>query len=400
MEIVSKSQTYEFDKQAIFCLIDWLTVVYNDCTLREILKNYNITDLSDDFEDAWSHRYFHSKGYAIDPCLNLRGINIQFHFDDMLQFWDQDLFSDSLFDTPFSYIRVDCSGSALQQIRDSGLSIDEEIWIPFSVSGSYHVTRCDFAYDLINYCPEFLDQTILLCQECGSAPSFGSGLNLPVANCGRPMQASLKLSGREKTLYIGGSRSARKLRIYDKLLEYSSKHKNVEIPYKGDYPVESWIRIELQTRNHISDNLLYGYGEPAFCGSFQCVFRYIYDSFGIRDGKHLDQVSETWQKLFDWKLIPSIIQNLHSVQIEVDSYQKSKNVCMNFAFSSIVHLISRIGISDFYNMLNERLLYLQQSDDPVVQRQWMRLLTKICDPVDGFGSHFVMGKGNFYQLLD
>lgn len=360
-------------QQGIFYKLDWFTAVFENCSIFEVLDVLGI-DLSYDVMEVYSNLYLSSKGYGTDVTFNFDGINIKtdlyscfyrvFHTDDFDSINPEDFFS-----APFSKIRMDLSGKALDQLRTSGFDVDSYFRVPFSLSDhqSYHVTRADFAFDLVDYAPDFLLKCCIACEKYCT----DSG-RLFTSTGGTGMKYSLR-TGDQRTLYIGSPRSDKLLRIYDKKLQYEQAHRlQSDCPFNaGDDVPRSWIRIELQTRNAAAQSLLYDTED-----SFQ-IFKFIYDNFAIRQGRGLEApICEEWVNLFDWATIPRIIQNAKSVHYECIADRAGKYI-RNIAFSNIVIHLADVGIDNFIVEISSELERLQKSSFPLDHRRWCSLLFKL-----------------------
>ena len=90
-----------------------------------------------------------------------------------------------------------------------------------------HFTRCDVAFDIINY-DDVINYRIW---------NFGQSQNLY-------LDRNLKL----ETAYFGAPSSSKQIRMYNKLLEQKKRHKDVPIN------INNWWRLELQLRGKVIDN--------------------------------------------------------------------------------------------------------------------------------------------------
>ena len=215
-----------------------------------------------------------------------------------------------VFDMVVPSIRVDLSGKALDYLR--GCDFEFYDFRANQCLLSYHITRCDWAFDFVNYCPDFMDKLIDHIQR----HSLASG-RIPLSSTHGAVKYSLKL-GSEKTLYLGASKSDKLLRIYDKALQLKDADTGLwkeEIPY--DDP-DSWFRIELQTRNKTAHGLLM----PGLDGQIMeyiDILKYIFDSYAFADGEQdarssARQCVDFWYKLFPWNEVKKkIIQNAYFV---------------------------------------------------------------------------------------
>lgn len=356
--------------------LDWYTAMFENCSILNILDLLDI-NISYDLMAVYSNLYLSSKGYGTDVTFNFDGINIKtdlnacyrvFHTDDLDSIDPLDFFG-----ARFAKIRMDLSGKALDLLRSYGIDVDTFFSIPFELGEgqSFHVTRADFAFDLVNYAPDFLDSTLAACEEYHSS----AGRLYVGASSG--MKYSVRI-GDQKTLYLGSPRSEQLLRIYDKKLQFDQAHRlQSDCPYNVDGCCpDSWIRIELQTRNGTAEHLLYDHDDPLQ------IFKFIFEKFSLRKEKGLDaEICEEWLDLFDWENIPRLLykmQNPHTV-----SYgDRAEGYIKNIAFSNIVVLVKYIGWDAFRALIDSQFEDLQRSPHPLDHRRWCSLFHKMSCAVD------------------
>lgn len=293
-------------------LIDWFQAVFNDCTIEDVFGSIGVNYLiTDDVEKVFAERFWISEGYVTNLVFNFNGIIVKVRGYELQQLLHEHGMNDveeldvSVFDWVFPYVNITLSGSTLEFLRQSGVDVNSILFKPLLLpeGASYHVTRVDFAFDLVNYMPNFLDD----CLEQVKRSALPSGRLMSKGQGG--MCYTVRKGNKEKTLYLGSTKSNKLLRIYDKNMQYQFKQGSN--PYaEGDELPDSWIRVELQTRRaEECHKLLYG------CeGDMLKVLRYVYDNFALveSDGSKYGQerhVSECWITLFDWEGISKIIQN-------------------------------------------------------------------------------------------
>lgn len=118
-------------------------------------------------------------------------------------------------------IRLDISGTDLDYLRQFMLPDTEFTNSDFwgENQKDYNVTRSDFAFDFVNYKPEFLDSVLnwIKDQERGGELSKNE-FRLRVGRSSG-IQYSYRCGCGQKTLYLGSPRGDKMVRIYDKLLE-------------------------------------------------------------------------------------------------------------------------------------------------------------------------------------
>ena len=385
-------------KPAIFAKLDWLTIVYDHCSTREILRSL-LTDIVDDTEldRVYGSRLMHSYGYITDLFINLNGVNIAYHMNevnDLFHYMDlESVDSFSFFDQKFNYIRVDISGSGLDYIRSLGIDLDKHFKDPEYLGGhqygydlTYHLTRVDTAFDLINYHPDFLDRQIEICRKCGNPDT----LRIGIAGKGGGIAYSIR-EGDQKTLYLGTGRSDRVLRIYDKLLQFRKSGMLGSCPYNvstSDGTVlvpASWIRIELQCRRpEATHEIMFG------SKNFLDVFMFVKKHFSLRNEENCADAS--WIELFDWDVCHSIIQNTKLVTF-VSRIERAENWVMNAAWSNLMTLVCHYGWEWLIDRCNKRLLHLQSSHDPIDQKRYSAFFSRIVDNQLNLPPHCISDMG-------
>lgn len=364
--------------------IDTLSIVYENASINDILKSLQLDDkYCDGYEGVLLNSFCTSLGYSVDLRFSLHGVGFQLRMNDLKTFYpslddiqheDPDLF----FQTKFPYCRVDAMGTPLDNLRSLGINVEQIVFNPLNVPSdvTYHFTRCDFAFDLFDHQPAFIDDLIGSCNDIGV---YGStGLTCPIGY--HHMGVSFRI-GDQKTILFGKGRSDRCLRIYDKLLE-QTRHGTLNIAnfkfYKqlGRLP-QSWIRIELQVRREKTCHQIIECSH----GDSLRVFRYIYDNFALRSGFGRDvPVADVWVDLFDWEVIPAIIQNVNCVELYVDPVVRSRNYIYSVALTSLITVLANDGYDSLRNYINDCMG--QWQSDPAYRDKWNRLFKRLINPMD------------------
>lgn len=353
----------------IFCKIDALTAVFQNCSIVDVLNAFEIShNLTQDYVEIFKSRFLTTYGYSGDFRMNIDYIGLQVHLMDVMQIfkkYDVDLIEEidpyEFFCTNLPYIRIDMMGKALDQIRSMGVKIDDMIWQPLQgipEGGAYHYTRMDFAYDLINYKPEFIHLCRAACELYKSENSGRVSLKGVEAGC-----SFTSKTGSEDTLYLGKGGGDRCLRMYDKKMQYvdGGIFDEDHVSYKVDgYLPDTWIRIELQCRREATIHKMIEGKNADFLG----VFRFIYDHYAIRKGQgRYVPICEFWDDLFDWELIPTIIQNANYDSEYVDPIKRAENYIWGSASSSIMSIIGMYGPDAFLFELSKLFEYWQMQSD-------------------------------------
>lgn len=329
-------------KDGIYYKVDWISLVYTDCSLSDVLKDLCLIDIID-FDDFVSSQFMRNLGY-FDTCVFVYE-GIQF---SLLDFWKyKDNFDlsdlDSLLSMTIPRIKVDISGSALDFLRSILPDIDWDNIFRQDVCFR-HVTRMDYAFDLINYMPTFLDDVVSFIR------TNVSGEYLTFCSQKAPIGYSIR-SGDQKTLYIGRAASDKLLRIYDKKMQFCKNGVYVkDTPYGSP---DSWIRIEFQTRSKFSHDFACTPRTP------EQIFKYLYDkySFAVYDDSGKKSVAKFWLDLFDWSEIPSVIQNIHFCVKPITVKERVENICIRNS-GNLFLFCAMYGFDSLKRLINKYILEL------------------------------------------
>lgn len=385
--------------EAIYCKMDWLTLVYKDCKTNEVLVSlgFNGSDF-DEIERAFSERCMRSLGYLTDLTFTINGINFAYRYGDVVNKVGalnvDDINMYDFFDIQLEYIRVDMSGSGLDWLRSIGIDVDTN-YRDFSVLSmqgelDVHCTRVDTAFDFVNYSPKFLEYfigglklvgnpdtgVVSLCKSSGK--SGGNGVKYSIRE------------GTETTVYLGTGKSDKLLRIYDKLKQYENSAKMGRCPYicNGEVPF-SWFRIELQCRREpMCHKVLFG-------GTMESTLRFIDENFAIC-GKDRKKVP-SWQYLFDWETLPRIIQNAKYVS-NVSRRERAEKYIKNTAIGNLGIFAAYNGLNAIIQLLNDWIMELQLSDDPINIKRWQNFRCALLSDSFTYPEYFVRDAKGIYKF--
>lgn len=385
----------------IKCKIDWFTVIFYDCSVRQALTSLCGLHLPDgiDFDRTFNDRFLSSQGYLPDFVFNFNGVACRVAqgdvFDVIPESQVDSCDSFKFFDLHFRKVRLEVSGSGLDVLRSEGIDVDTLFFRPLPMQTdiqTYHVTRVDVAFDLLDYQTDFLDRCISWCAENGNNMTH----RIAVGASGGGLKYSFRL-GDQKTLYLGAGTSDRLLRVYDKGLQYETSKQVIPYVYEdGTFP-SSWIRIELQTRREVETSKIL-YSHPDFQDSTECflgVFRYIYDRFGFyKDGKTVD----LWLNLFDWDKIPGILNKSLILSHHEPNCVRAKSYVQRSAFSSIVIYLAEYGWKSFQEMINHQFIAMQRSLNPCDKMRFTSQLIKILDGRASLPDFIYRDKDGFYYI--
>ena len=288
------------ENRGIYPKLDYFQAVFNDVDFAYVLEYIGLP--ATQFGDFLTNSYERILGYDTHIGYRFENISIETRAEYLVKHDGEEC---DLSNWIFSKIFLIISGQGLDYLRSKGIDVDYLLRQQPAVNELtgrpvMHPTRADFAFDLINYAPDFLDKCL----------DHLRNYNQWVPLCGQkaPVKFSVR-TGDQKTLYLGSPRSDKLLRIYDKKMEQSDRYGNLNSS-PVDYDVESWIRVEYQTRNAESYRMLYGEGD------YLSIFRFIYDRYTFKSAD--GSPAEFWLNLFEWETIPSIIQNAKWVSAPLD----------------------------------------------------------------------------------
>jgi hypothetical protein len=331
----------------IYCKIDWLTVMFFDCSMNHVLSWLHLDDCVSDF---CAGAFQQSRGYDEVFKFIYNGVMLE---TSSFNFYGEDM-SVSIFDTVVPKIRLELSGSALDYLRSIGVDMDSYRLVKPDLpdGGSYHFTRCDWAYDFINYKPEFVDKLI---QHINThkLPSE----RVPLASTKGAISCKLVTCG-QKTIYLGSPQSDRMLRVYDKRMQHLNLNTQTYCkpnPY-GD--PDSWFRIEWQTRNKFANNLVHGVDDHGVPADFKSILKDIFVRYAFADGtidarNKARPVVDFWNDLFDWsELETRIVQNAKYVEYESPDNKLIKSV-KSMMMRSIIFYYSLVGRKGFEKDCND-----------------------------------------------
>lgn len=353
------------DGCSIYAKIDWLTAIFQDCSLNDVLVWLRLDGCVTEF---CANGYEQSRGYDEVFRFFYNGVLLE---TSSFNFYGQDL-DVQLFDLIVPKIRLELSGSALDYLRSIGVNMDTYRFVPPSLpeGGAYHFTRCDFAYDFINYCPEFVDQVI----EHVNSHRLPSE-RVPLAGTAGAVSVRV-VTGGQKTVYLGSPQSDKMLRIYDKRMQYVDLKSGV---YKLENPYgnpDSWFRIEWQTRNRLANDLVRDQNlQPKH------ILKMIFEKYAFGDA-HAEArnckrpVVDFWLRLFNWSDIEKlIVQHFDLVELRTpeeqvqDSFEKVMLRTFMFYYSIF-------GAAHLQQKCNEYLRSLEGSD-PISFRRRLAFLNRL-----------------------
>lgn len=330
------SRTLCSDAARIVPKLDYWSAVFKDCSMMEIAQLFHVEQSMPEF---------------LSKCLKVPTVQMQYfsyHWNGLKFFVPEialvlcspqiDRNDEAIFQVTFPSIKLDISGDGLDFLRQhfKGLnfcdfSVDQYLRLLGSpldkvYFGKCSVTRCDFAFDLVDYKGEFLDDCITYINAFREL-SGNKQVRLSCGGIPSGLAFSIKDGLSQKTLYLGNTSSDCFLRIYDKKMEYCDEQGAFKKPCPYGESINSWIRIELQLRRTKAQSVLYGSPKADFHTFFLGVFRFVFERYAFIDKDYCKtspsrKVESFWSDLFDWETITRLICNSHFVQFTQDPVKK------------------------------------------------------------------------------
>ena len=355
----------------IYTKIDWFTCVFFNCTMNDVLSWLEVSDCVTDF---CLSRFEQSRGYDMLFKFNYNGILLE---ASQFSFYGHDFDDVGIFDVVVPKIRLELSGSGLDYLRSLGVYMEmQRLVVPELPEGaSYHCTRCDWAFDFINYHGDFVDKLIDHINT-HKLPSE----RVPLASTKGAISCKV-VTGGQKTVYLGSPQSDRMLRVYDKRMQHidlGTQVYNKPNPYNNP---DTWFRIEWQTRNKFANNLAFGVDADGVPSDFKSILRDIFDLYAFADGtcdsNHMSRPPvEFWLLLFNWQdLEKRIIQNFESVEF-ISASERCINSFCSTQIRNFLFVYSILGRKSFEDLCNSYLVELQKPD-PQSHRRFLGFLNKL-----------------------
>lgn len=276
--------------------IDWFQGVFNNVDFAYILHDFLGIDYCP-YEDPEVMQSFEIRmGYDWQVGFNYNGIIITTNKDKLLSARDEG----DVFHYVFESVQLKVTGEGMRYLRSINPEIETDLHNRRVLDelgvASWHITRADFAFDLINYDVDFLGDLV----QHLNGIYFSGGRAVPTVGSTKPTKFEVR-SGAQSTVYVGGTRSPKLLRVYDKLIESKGDLSKLPIELPDGFVVDSWCRIEFQTRQEWAFRVFYGTCD------WESRFKEVYNQFAFCDENR--DICDFWRELFDWENKASIIQN-------------------------------------------------------------------------------------------
>lgn len=327
------------EKSGIFCKIDWFQAVFYDVDFDFVLNTF--LELNISLDDAVTNSCYDRKYgcYDYQMVYDINGVTVSANYNSVV-----DAGSDC-FRTVYQRVMLVIGGQGLDYLRsyysdpdDLDRILRKQPMLNDADDDIWHVTRCDFAFDFVNYKYDIYS----CCRDELDMLSYDG--KIKVKGIKSPISYSVR-SGSEETIYIGKPRSNRLVRIYNKKLEQTKDGVLKSVPDESiNYDIDSWNRLELQCRNNWAVFYLYGSDD------YMQILRSVYDYYAFTDRE--GHISDFWSNLFDWKLIPTIIQNANYTKVKL--CEESLNNQANFAYDILCAFCAFYGLDWVIDKLKTR----------------------------------------------
>lgn len=331
----------------IYTRIDTYSVILYGSSINAVLNLFNLP--ADELNKAFETYSANDVGMGSTFVLKHNGIRFDCKKDEY-DFKTSNVDVNRIFDIEWTWIRLYISGEGIDYIENCNINNDFVLQVKLSdyeffsdISVAHEVTRCDFAFDYINYEGNEFERL----RKLIASADFDDNLSLHgrlYTGVGSGISYSYK-GGREHTIYFGTPTSDRMLRIYDKKFQLCDENGNWKLEKvpaiikEQEVTIESWYRVELQTRTAFAERYLI-----SSQGDFRFVMGEIASFFDVRtsDGKTIAPL----HKIFLWTKRTPIIQNANSAQPRNELDATSAWV-RDIASTNILALIGALGWDGF-----------------------------------------------------
>lgn len=197
----------------IYAKLDWYSVILNNRSIDETLRHLHIP--MDIYEDIIGNNFTRDTGFNTSFVFSSYGITCEIRYDEFLHIADSDPIRSKV-----GKLRLDITGFGLDYLRSlfdvDRAFTDRDFW---GDELSYHITRCDFAFDFVNYKGYFVDELLHTLQDMERNGAIQQSSRLSVSRRSG-IQYSYRC-GDQKTIYFGSPRGDKLVRIYDKKLQFT-----------------------------------------------------------------------------------------------------------------------------------------------------------------------------------
>lgn len=358
----------------IYYKLDWFQGICLNRSLASVAELFGLDDGFDAFLAKDEMPRIRETGYGSKLVFEVDGVRLV--VDKALIDVHQSL--DSEFDwyrSPLDSFGLEISGSGLDILRHNGLDVDTVLcdpeWIGADVE-LFRPTRADFAFDFVNLHSGFMLDLTTFCERKAS-----EGVKRLCTGRSGGVSYSVHHGPEEMTVYLGCVRSEYLLRCYDKKLQLDPQGLDPTVypeVFRHEGEIESWFRMELQTRRQTAVTCLY---QPA-------SFRQLVDDRGFRF--FADQTPLTYvlafvrdrfllfengdplpcmYVLFNWEKLPKLCKFLILYNDKLPSVVGGLDGWLTRNFRKLAVFLSVYGAPRLFDLVNDAVLYWQQNLDDV-----------------------------------
>lgn len=415
VRVQEKQQALQLgENKGIYAQLDNFTCMFYSSTIEEVFQWLKV-DVSKYYGDMYRDKKMFSNMCAYQFQWN--GINVQAQNVSCITMMqvieknneinedyspDEEDFVD-VFTFTLNAIRLELTGTGLQYMREYvDPNIDIYLRDRTKKPMNMKVTRCDFAYDFINYMPDVLDAII------DYAQSYCTKTGRVLTYKGRGYKCEVHTVGQKK-VYLGSPQSEKMLRIYDKRLEQLDRNREVYAkPNKYGNP-DSWIRFEFQCRNDVAHQLVYGKSLSPDCyiqPDLFSIFKKLMGDYTFIDPETTSQNRrpyQLWLDMWDWNELDELykMQNVQEDDV-LEQFELPEDKCVRFIktiMPIIIAFLDRFGLSFFFSLIYDYLESLENPDDEFARRKKARLSMRLAQ-LDTKEHKLLSVKNSRYFLSD
>lgn len=284
----------------VYQKLDFVTVIFKNNTIDEVLEWAGLDPAT------FSNDFYQSSYVGAGTGCGYLAFKMDFHH---IQIEIKECFmyvlvqDETFFQQIVPEIRLQISGQGLDWLRYEGVDVEKLYRDENRLPEGAHFTRCDFAYDFINYRKDFVVELLDYCRK-NQTPAQ----QLSCGKGGRSFKWDY-CDVRKMIVWIGRRGSKRMLRVYDKRLEQSNFDTKCYIRKNPYGNPDSWIRIEWETHDEVAHKLVLD------ACPLEGILKELYTYYQFQDventTKQNRKPAEFWKNLFDWDFIKGTVQNIN-----------------------------------------------------------------------------------------
>lgn len=321
--------------------VDWFSGVFYDVSIAYVFEDFLGLNDAPYMNSGWVETFTDRAWLNGLNRFDWNGIRIKYSAVDFAIAVER---KQDPFRVKMKAVEVELSGEGLRYMRHVHPDFDVDLRdICMQASQredglfGFHPTRFDLAFDFFNYKVLGHDGKPVNIYDawCNylTSEDMRSVTNLrrldDVGKCGNCNLSYTIQCGAVRSVTFGLRNTSEKLRVYDKMLERGGIHSEdlpFEVPVGEEINIDSWIRIELETRERKNGK---GVCQDYFYALSTDIdrLRKLVDRFTFVD-PFTKKPLTWWQDWFNWDSIGGLIQNAKSVEYResrdklIDSYHR------------------------------------------------------------------------------